>query len=237
MQNGAAVEVVMLWCSQLCGCAVWWREETVGCDGCDADDRERRWNHDGGTTTLKCITGHHLQQQKTLYPSHTFNCWMLTICLPVESRLVILVDFIPSSLINYDNFDDERSMVESYNVADASDKTSSFAKTLTQSDANNGGGFSVPRYCAETIFPKLDYSADPPVQTVVAKDVQVVDPFFWPNPRRLLQVWAKASGEVTAAKEKAKQAKDLAVARSWHLSAPYNRFRTSFFTVFFVFIR
>jgi len=55
--------------------------------------------------------------------------------------------------------------------ADARDKLSSFAKTLTQSDANNGGGFSVPRYCAETIFPKLDYRADPPVQTVLAKDV------------------------------------------------------------------
>ncbi|PNT69103.1 auxin response factor 8 [Brachypodium distachyon] len=51
------------------------------------------------------------------------------------------------------------------------EKPASFAKTLTQSDANNGGGFSVPRYCAETIFPRLDYSADPPVQTVVAKDV------------------------------------------------------------------
>lgn len=51
------------------------------------------------------------------------------------------------------------------------EKTTSFAKTLTQSDANNGGGFSVPRYCAETIFPRLDYSADPPVQTILAKDV------------------------------------------------------------------
>lgn len=51
------------------------------------------------------------------------------------------------------------------------EKPASFAKTLTQSDANNGGGFSVPRYCAETIFPKLDYTADPPVQTVLAKDV------------------------------------------------------------------
>ncbi|KAK3226519.1 hypothetical protein Dsin_006381 [Dipteronia sinensis] len=50
-------------------------------------------------------------------------------------------------------------------------KPPSFAKTLTQSDANNGGGFSVPRYCAETIFPRLDYSADPPVQTILAKDV------------------------------------------------------------------
>ena len=54
---------------------------------------------------------------------------------------------------------------------DEHEKPASFAKTLTQSDANNGGGFSVPRYCAETIFPRLDYAADPPVQTVVAKDV------------------------------------------------------------------
>ncbi|KAL0557284.1 hypothetical protein IC582_005810 [Cucumis melo] len=51
------------------------------------------------------------------------------------------------------------------------DKPTSFAKTLTQSDANNGGGFSVPRYCAETIFPRLDYSVEPPVQTILAKDV------------------------------------------------------------------
>ncbi|XP_059296583.1 auxin response factor 18-like isoform X1 [Lycium ferocissimum] len=50
-------------------------------------------------------------------------------------------------------------------------KPPSFAKTLTQSDANNGGGFSVPRYCADTIFPLLDYDADPPVQTLIAKDV------------------------------------------------------------------
>ncbi|XP_022985548.1 auxin response factor 18 [Cucurbita maxima] len=54
------------------------------------------------------------------------------------------------------------------------EKPASFAKTLTQSDANNGGGFSVPRYCAETIFPRLDYTADPPVQTVIAMDVHGV---------------------------------------------------------------
>ncbi|XP_042511486.1 auxin response factor 18-like [Macadamia integrifolia] len=57
------------------------------------------------------------------------------------------------------------------NGSEVQEKPASFAKTLTQSDANNGGGFSVPRYCAETIFPRLDYSADPPVQTVLAKDV------------------------------------------------------------------
>ncbi|XP_021896197.1 LOW QUALITY PROTEIN: auxin response factor 10 [Carica papaya] len=55
--------------------------------------------------------------------------------------------------------------------SDNPEKPASFAKTLTQSDANNGGGFSVPRYCAETIFPRLDYTADPPVQTVIAKDI------------------------------------------------------------------
>ncbi|KAL0426405.1 UNVERIFIED_CONTAM: Auxin response factor 18 [Sesamum latifolium] len=57
------------------------------------------------------------------------------------------------------------------NGTENQDKPTSFAKTLTQSDANNGGGFSVPRYCADTIFPRLDYSADPPVQTILAKDV------------------------------------------------------------------
>ncbi|GMH00296.1 hypothetical protein Nepgr_002135 [Nepenthes gracilis] len=47
----------------------------------------------------------------------------------------------------------------------------SFAKILTPSDANNGGGFSVPRFCADSIFPPLDYAADPPVQTIKIRDV------------------------------------------------------------------
>ncbi|KAI9077113.1 hypothetical protein K1719_040935 [Acacia pycnantha] len=67
------------------------------------------------------------------------------------------------------DFDDDG--VTDVNGSENSEKPASFAKTLTQSDANNGGGFSVPRYCAETIFPRLDYSAEPPVQTVAAKDV------------------------------------------------------------------
>ncbi|GMI77194.1 auxin response factor 17 [Hibiscus trionum] len=53
-----------------------------------------------------------------------------------------------------------------------SDKIVSFAKILTPSDANNGGGFSVPRFCADSIFPPLDYNADPPVQTLSATDVR-----------------------------------------------------------------
>ncbi|XP_050211238.1 auxin response factor 18-like [Mercurialis annua] len=58
-----------------------------------------------------------------------------------------------------------------FSGGESQEKPTSFAKTLTQSDANNGGGFSVPRYCAEAIFPKLDYSVEPPVQTILAKDV------------------------------------------------------------------
>ncbi|PIN09158.1 hypothetical protein CDL12_18265 [Handroanthus impetiginosus] len=66
--------------------------------------------------------------------------------------------------------DDENGFL-GFDKNEEKEKTNSFAKTLTQSDANNGGGFSVPRYCAETIFPRLDYSAEPPVQTILAKDV------------------------------------------------------------------
>ncbi|XP_022766367.1 auxin response factor 17-like isoform X1 [Durio zibethinus] len=53
-----------------------------------------------------------------------------------------------------------------------SDKIVSFAKILTPSDANNGGGFSVPRFCADSIFPPLDYNAEPPVQTLSVTDVR-----------------------------------------------------------------
>ncbi|EPS66575.1 hypothetical protein M569_08201, partial [Genlisea aurea] len=68
-------------------------------------------------------------------------------------------------------FDDSNDDDSSASQPRSSSVAASFAKTLTQSDANNGGGFSVPRYCAETIFPKLDYSADPPVQSIVAMDI------------------------------------------------------------------
>ncbi|KAK4413264.1 Auxin response factor 17 [Sesamum alatum] len=48
----------------------------------------------------------------------------------------------------------------------------SFAKVLTPSDANNGGGFSVPRFCADSIFPALDFASDPPVQNLIMKDTR-----------------------------------------------------------------
>ncbi|THG04214.1 hypothetical protein TEA_024474 [Camellia sinensis var. sinensis] len=54
------------------------------------------------------------------------------------------------------------------------DAVVSFAKILTPSDANNGGGFSVPRFCADSIFPPLNFAADPPVQTLSITDVHGV---------------------------------------------------------------
>ncbi|MQL72757.1 hypothetical protein Taro_005088 [Colocasia esculenta] len=63
----------------------------------------------------------------------------------------------------------ERSVVE--DGEGKGDGVASFAKVLTPSDANNGGGFSVPRFCADSIFPPLDYSDDPPVQSLKILDV------------------------------------------------------------------
>ncbi|KAK7311587.1 hypothetical protein RJT34_09831 [Clitoria ternatea] len=54
---------------------------------------------------------------------------------------------------------------------DDEDKIVSFAKILTASDANNGGGFSVPRFCADSILPPLNFQADPPVQNLSITDV------------------------------------------------------------------
>ncbi|KAK7410563.1 hypothetical protein VNO78_01435 [Psophocarpus tetragonolobus] len=50
-------------------------------------------------------------------------------------------------------------------------KVVTFSKILTASDANNGGGFSVPRYCADSVFPPLNFQADPPVQNLFVTDV------------------------------------------------------------------
>ncbi|KAK1301200.1 Auxin response factor 10 [Acorus calamus] len=56
-------------------------------------------------------------------------------------------------------------------LPEALPEVASFPKILTSSDANNGGGFSVPRFCADSIFPPLDFAASPPVQTLFIRDV------------------------------------------------------------------
>ncbi|CAL9241051.1 unnamed protein product [Arabidopsis halleri] len=54
---------------------------------------------------------------------------------------------------------------------DDNNKVTTFAKILTPSDANNGGGFSVPRFCADSVFPPLDFQIDPPVQKLYITDI------------------------------------------------------------------
>ncbi|KAF5738333.1 Auxin response factor 6 isoform 1 [Tripterygium wilfordii] len=49
--------------------------------------------------------------------------------------------------------------------------TNYFCKTLTASDTSTHGGFSVPRRAAEKVFPPLDFSQQPPVQELIAKDL------------------------------------------------------------------
>uniref|UniRef100_A0A1D1YCE0 Auxin response factor n=1 Tax=Anthurium amnicola TaxID=1678845 RepID=A0A1D1YCE0_9ARAE len=56
-------------------------------------------------------------------------------------------------------------------AGDGGPGVASFAKVLSPSDANNGGGFSVPRSCADAVFPPLDYKEDPPAQGLTVRDV------------------------------------------------------------------
>uniref|UniRef100_A0ACD5Y8P1 Uncharacterized protein n=1 Tax=Avena sativa TaxID=4498 RepID=A0ACD5Y8P1_AVESA len=50
-------------------------------------------------------------------------------------------------------------------------QTEFFCKILTASDTSTHGGFSVPRRAAERIFPRLDFSLQPPAQELQARDL------------------------------------------------------------------
>jgi len=50
-------------------------------------------------------------------------------------------------------------------------KVVSYSKTLTPSDANNGGAFSVPVECAKLIFPPLDLDTEKPSQELSISDI------------------------------------------------------------------
>ncbi|XP_045829271.1 auxin response factor 17-like [Trifolium pratense] len=67
------------------------------------------------------------------------------------------------------------STVEPFEVHDdddgGDDDVVSSGKTLSQSDANNGGAFSVPSKCAKLIFPPLDLEAKLPTQELSIADV------------------------------------------------------------------
>ncbi|KAK1419642.1 hypothetical protein QVD17_28871 [Tagetes erecta] len=93
---------------------------------------------------------------------------------PDTDEVYAKIALVPLGTQNFFDCDDEGYDdvgVLGFGCKENKEKPLFFAKTLTQSDANNGGGFSVPRYCAETIFPKLDYAADPPVQVLCVKDL------------------------------------------------------------------
>ncbi|CAN8240302.1 unnamed protein product [Cochlearia groenlandica] len=61
-----------------------------------------------------------------------------------------------------------------YDIDEEENKVVAFAKILTPSDANNGGGFSVPRYCADSVLPPLDFQANIPVQNLTITDIHGV---------------------------------------------------------------
>jgi hypothetical protein len=64
--------------------------------------------------------------------------------------------------VHYDDDDDDD---------DGGGDVVSSGKTLSQSDANNGGAFSVPTKCAQLIFPPLDLDAELPGQELSITDI------------------------------------------------------------------
>ncbi|XP_058746576.1 auxin response factor 17-like [Vicia villosa] len=80
--------------------------------------------------------------------------------------------------------------VEAVNEEDNADHVVSSAKTLTTTDANNACGFSVPKACANSIFPPLDLTTPWPSQELSITDVcGVVWTFqhvYRGNPKRYL---------------------------------------------------
>ncbi|TQE10952.1 hypothetical protein C1H46_003367 [Malus baccata] len=70
--------------------------------------------------------------------------------------------------------EEDQLSVEEENTPPLPRRTSarSFSKTLTPSDTSTHGGFSVSKRIADECFPPLDMSQQPPVQDLVAKDLQ-----------------------------------------------------------------
>ena len=91
---------------------------------------------------------------------------------PITDEVYAKVVLQPTNSQHPSQFlESSRNQSDRNNAAEENDKIVSFSKTLTPSDANNGGGFSVPRFCADSIFPPLNYHAEPPVQTLSVTDV------------------------------------------------------------------
>ncbi|XP_065847384.1 auxin response factor 17 [Euphorbia lathyris] len=104
----------------------------------------------------------HVSDVQLLADLVTDEVYAKFLIFPVVDSSSSSLSFVESSSARFDRGggDDEEE-----------DKIVAFAKTLTPSDANNGGGFSVPRFCADSIFPPLNYHAEPPVQTLTVTDI------------------------------------------------------------------
>ncbi|XP_062196109.1 auxin response factor 21-like isoform X2 [Phragmites australis] len=69
------------------------------------------------------------------------------------------------------NCDKETLLASELALKQTKPQTEFFCKTLTASDTSTHGGFSVPRRAAERIFPRLDFSMQPPAQELQARDL------------------------------------------------------------------
>ncbi|RDY09545.1 Auxin response factor 17, partial [Mucuna pruriens] len=103
-------------------------------------------------------------------PCHVSSLDLLADPLSDEVFAKILLTPLPRQHPFHHDQNDNRNQ----NDSDEQTDVVSFSKILTPSDANNGGGFSVPRFCADSVFPPLDFRADPPVQLLSITDVHGV---------------------------------------------------------------
>ncbi|CAI8614595.1 unnamed protein product [Vicia faba] len=88
---------------------------------------------------------------------------------PDTDEVYAKLRLVPLHISEVSLVDDD--VVGNDNMSETKNKYQSYTKTLTRSDANNGGGFSCPKYCAETLFPPLDYSDMLPSQDIYPTDV------------------------------------------------------------------
>ncbi|KAG8066832.1 hypothetical protein GUJ93_ZPchr0004g40051 [Zizania palustris] len=101
---------------------------------------------------------------------HVFPCAVTAVHLAVDA--VTDEPYATISLVPGTHYDDQPHPPAPAPAPAPAPDFSYYAKQLTQSDSNNGGGFSVPRYCADNILPGLNFSDDPPLQNLRMKDLQ-----------------------------------------------------------------
>ncbi|XP_028757433.1 auxin response factor 17 [Neltuma alba] len=100
---------------------------------------------------------------------HCRVSWVEFLADPVTDE--VFAKLVLHPLSDFDTTRDHSHPTGESAEAQGDDNVGSFAKVLTPSDANNGGGFSVPRFCADSIFPPLNLQSDRPNQTLPFTDV------------------------------------------------------------------